>query len=93
MRGRKVASIGIAVRRWVAWHGFSLNVGRDLGGFASITPCGICGVEMTSIAHEGGPDDVAQVIPVVLGRFVALFGYDAWDLVTPEAQADRRAAP
>ena len=88
-----LAAFGIAVRRWVAWHGFSLNVGRDLGGFASITPCGICGVEMTSIAHEGGPDDVAQVIPVVLGRFVALFGYDAWDLVTPEAQADRRAAP
>ena len=93
VRRRKVASIGIAVRRWVAWHGFSLNVGPDLGGFASITPCGIRGIEMTSIAHEGGPDDVAQVIPVVLGRFVALFGYDAWDLVTPEAQADRRAAP
>ena len=93
VRGRKVASIGIAVRRWVAWHGFSINVGRDLGGFASITPCGIRGVEMTSVAREGGPDDVARVIPVVLGRFVALLGYGAWRLVTLDAQAAPPAVP
>src|SRR5437867_1263489 len=92
VRGRKVASIGIAVRRWVAWHGFSLNVGRDLGGFASITPCGIGGVEMTSLAREGGPDEVAQVIPVVLGRFLALLGYGAWRLVTAAPQADSPVA-
>jgi len=75
VRGRKIASIGIAVRRWVAWHGFALNVGRDLEGFASITPCGIHDVEMTSVAREGGPDDVARVIPVVLSRFVEIFCY------------------
>jgi lipoyl(octanoyl) transferase len=79
VRGRKIASIGVAVRRWVTWHGFALNVGHDLGGFARITPCGLTGVEMTSIAREGGPETIAPVIPVILGRFVACFGYSGWE--------------
>jgi len=75
---RKIASIGIALRRWVAWHGFALNVADDLRGFAPITPCGISGVEMTSVAREGGPSDVDAVVPVVLRRFVSAFGYAGW---------------
>jgi lipoyl(octanoyl) transferase len=73
---RKIASIGVALRRWVSWHGFALNVGPDLGGFDAITPCGIAGVRMTSVAREGGPADVADVVPAVVAAFVAGFGYD-----------------
>ncbi len=76
--GRKIASIGVAIRRWVTWHGFALNVAPDLTGFAPITPCGIAGVEMTSVAREGGSSDVCAVGPVVLARFVAAFGYEGW---------------
>jgi lipoyl(octanoyl) transferase len=76
---RKIASIGIALRRWVTWHGFALNVGQDLAGFASITPCGIMGVEMTSVAREGGTADLGAVMPRVLARFVATFGYGGWE--------------
>lgn len=72
---RKIASIGVALRRWITWHGFALNVGHDLGGFAAITPCGITGVEMTSVAREGGPARLEAVLPVVLARFVSIFGY------------------
>ena len=93
VRGRKVASIGIAVRRWVAWHGFALNVGRDLDGFASITPCGIRDVEMTSIAHEGGPDDVTRVIPVVLARFVDIFRYEGLRPLTVASDAAPATVP
>ena len=50
--GRKVASIGIHVKQWVTLHGFALNVTNDLRGFDSIVPCGIQGVEMTSVARE-----------------------------------------
>ena len=75
---RKIASIGVAIRRWVTWHGFALNVGSDLSGFAAITPCGIAGVRMTSIACEGGPGEIAAVVPVVLGRFVSALGYGSW---------------
>jgi len=75
---RKIASIGIALRRWVAWHGFALNVADDLSGFDPIAPCGLSGIEMTSVAGEGGPGDVRQVLPAVLARFVFAFGYAGW---------------
>jgi lipoyl(octanoyl) transferase len=78
---RKIASIGVAIRRWVTWHGFALNVGADLRGFAAITPCGIDGVTMTSVAREGGPSDVEGVADIVLARFVRHFGYDAWSAI------------
>ncbi len=51
---RKIASIGIAVRRWVTLHGFALNVSTALERFAAINPCGLDATVMTSIAHETG---------------------------------------
>ncbi len=49
---RKIASIGVHVKRWVTLHGFALNVTTDLGLFDAIVPCGIQGVTMTSVARE-----------------------------------------
>ena len=49
---RKIASIGVGVKKWITMHGFALNVANDLTGFDSITPCGIAGVEMTSLSRE-----------------------------------------
>lgn len=49
---RKIASIGIHVKQWVTFHGFALNVTNDLHGFDLIVPCGIQGVEMTSVERE-----------------------------------------
>jgi lipoate-protein ligase B len=54
--GRKIASIGIAVRRWVAFHGFGLNVATDLAAFAGLDPCGLDAAVMTSLSHELGRD-------------------------------------
>lgn len=51
---RKIASIGVGVRHWIAMHGFALNVSGDLGAFDEITPCGIANVAMTSIEKETG---------------------------------------
>jgi lipoyl(octanoyl) transferase len=51
---RKIASIGVGVRRWITMHGFGLNVGSDLSGYEAITPCGITGVTMTSLSREIG---------------------------------------
>ncbi|HKW40270.1 MAG TPA: lipoyl(octanoyl) transferase LipB [Gemmatimonadales bacterium] len=53
-RGRKIASIGVHVKQWVTWHGFALNVTTDLSQFERIVPCGIPGVEMTSVEREQG---------------------------------------
>jgi lipoyl(octanoyl) transferase len=52
VQNRKIASIGIGVRRWISMHGFALNVSSDLTGFLSITPCGLTGVRMTSLSLE-----------------------------------------
>jgi lipoate-protein ligase B len=46
---RKIASLGIAVRRWVSYHGLALNVEPDLSQFDLIHPCGLRGVRMTSL--------------------------------------------
>jgi lipoyl(octanoyl) transferase len=53
---RKVAAIGVAVRRWVAYHGFALNVQPDLAHFRGIVPCGISATEgtVTSLQAELG---------------------------------------
>jgi lipoyl(octanoyl) transferase len=54
---RKLASLGVGVRKWVSMHGFAINITREsTEAFAHITPCGLTGVEMTSLAHESGRD-------------------------------------
>ena len=47
---RKLASIGVGIRRWVTTHGFALNVSCDLARFDAIVPCGLEGVEMVSLS-------------------------------------------
>lgn len=50
---RKMASIGVGVRRWISMHGFAINISRQsLASFQSITPCGIQDVIMTSLESE-----------------------------------------
>ena len=51
---RKIASIGVHARDWVTWHGFALNVTTELSYFDLIIPCGISGVDMTSMSRELG---------------------------------------
>jgi lipoyl(octanoyl) transferase len=51
---RKIASIGVGVRHWIAMHGFALNVSGDLSPFNQIVPCGINNVAMTSMEKETG---------------------------------------
>lgn len=49
---RKLASIGVHARQWVTWHGFALNVTTDLSYFDLMVPCGLPGVDMTSVERE-----------------------------------------
>lgn len=52
VENRKIASLGVGVRKWISFHGLALNVCGDLSPFQNITPCGLSGVEMTSIEKE-----------------------------------------
>lgn len=52
---RKLASLGVGVRKWISMHGFAINIlASSTAAFSSITPCGLAGVEMTSLEHESG---------------------------------------
>jgi lipoyl(octanoyl) transferase len=59
---RKIASIGVGVRKWVTMHGFALNVASDLSGFRSIIPCGLQDVRMTSISAESGNEVPLEMV-------------------------------
>ncbi len=67
IQDRKIASIGVGVRKWVTMHGFALNVASDLRGFQNITPCGLSGVRMTSISSELGTE---VSLPTVLENLI-----------------------
>ncbi|MBL8859342.1 MAG: lipoyl(octanoyl) transferase LipB [Planctomycetes bacterium] len=72
----KVCSLGVAVRRWVTWHGFALNVTTDLEAFQSFQPCGLDPRVMTRLAdHVTGGVDTATVESRIVKHFAELFGY------------------
>jgi lipoyl(octanoyl) transferase len=72
---KKIASLGVGVRRWISMHGFALNVCGPLEGFDHITPCGIAGVEMTSLEREGAAgvsvESVAEKVAVSFAGFLS----------------------
>lgn len=73
---RKVASLGISVRRWVTFHGFALNVTTDLGGFGVIRPCGEEPEVMTSMqALLRRPVAMDSVRSVVVAELARAFGF------------------
>ena len=73
---QKIASIGIGVRHWVTSHGFALNVATDLARFADIIPCGITGVQITSMTRIlERPVTVDTMKPLVAEDFARYFGY------------------
>ena len=72
---RKLASIGVAVKRWVTLHGFALNVSTDLSRFSAINPCGLDAAVMASMAGElGHPVAIDEVKRAVRDTFVEVFG-------------------
>ncbi|MCK4283181.1 MAG: lipoyl(octanoyl) transferase LipB [Candidatus Brocadiae bacterium] len=71
---RKIASIGIAVRRWVSYHGVAFNVATDLSQFDLIVPCGLPGMTVTSLARElGTAPDLEEVAERAAGLFAEEF--------------------
>ena len=67
---RKLAAIGVAVKRWVTQHGFALNLDPDLTHFAGIVPCGLTDTSVTSIRRElGATPDPAEVKKLLATAF------------------------
>jgi lipoyl(octanoyl) transferase len=70
----KIAAIGIRVRRWVTFHGISLNVDPDLDHYSGIVPCGIAGYGITSLADLGLPVSMPEVDAALRAEFERAFG-------------------
>jgi lipoate-protein ligase B len=70
----KLASIGVAVRKWVTLHGLALNVSTNLARFGAIHPCGFDASVMTSMERElGQPVDFAAVKAALIKHTAAVF--------------------
>jgi lipoyl(octanoyl) transferase len=73
-REDKIAAIGVKVRKWVSFHGISLNVEPDLAHFDGIVPCGIVEHGVTSLVDLGRPVSMAEADAALKASFQTVFG-------------------
>ena len=76
-REEKIASIGIKLRRWVSFHGISINVEPDLSHFDGIVPCGLSAHGVTSLVDLGLPVTMEDVDLALQDSFARAFAADA----------------
>ena len=76
---RKLASVGLRIRRGCSYHGLALNVAMDLAPFRRINPCGYAGLEMTQVSELGGPSDLGVVADTLAPRLLAALGFGTPD--------------
>ncbi|MBV1903481.1 MAG: lipoate-protein ligase B, partial [Marinosulfonomonas sp.] len=72
----KIAAIGVRLRKWVSFHGLSINVEPDLNHYDGIIPCGIAGHGVTSLVDLGLPVTMADVDLALRRTFDTVFGTD-----------------
>ena len=72
---RKVASLGLRIRKGCSFHGLALNVDMDLAPFQRINPCGYAGLEMVQCKALGGPQTVKEAGDKLIQTFSQVMGY------------------
>ena len=72
----KIAAIGVRIRRWVSYHGISINVEPDLSHYDGIVPCGISAYGVTSLVDLGLPVTMADVDVALKNSFAHVFEDD-----------------
>ena len=92
-RPRKIAAIGVRVRRGRTLHGFALNVDPDLSWFGRIVPCGIREHPVTSLIAEGVVVTMPEVVDAVATRAAQRWGTGGWDRADVAAPSGRRRRP
>lgn len=73
--GRKIASLGLKIRRGCSYHGLAFNIAMDLEPFTRINPCGFAGLEVTQVSELGGPADIDTVARALQPHLVRRLGY------------------
>ena len=72
---KKIASLGLKIRKGCSFHGLALNVDMDLSPFLHINPCGYAGLEMTQCKNEGIKLSVNELAPLLIEKLNAQLGY------------------
>lgn len=73
---RKIAALGLRVKRGCCYHGLALNVAMGLEPFRRINPCGHAGMEVTQLADLGGPADILSVGAALAQQLATTLGYN-----------------
>ena len=81
---RKIASLGLRVRKACSYHGLALNVAMDLEPFGRINPCGFQGLQMTQVSELGGPADLDRVAADLEPQLLANLGLTGERIVLSE---------
>ena len=68
----KIAAIGIRVRKWIAYHGFAINVSNDLSKYKNIVPCGVKDKGITSL-KEIGVNNLDKIEEIIAKKFLGIF--------------------
>ena len=68
----KIAAIGIRVKKWIAYHGFAINISNDLSKYKNIVPCGIKDKEVTSL-KDMGISDFNKIEEIIAKKFLSTF--------------------
>ena len=68
----KIAAIGIRVRKWIAYHGFAINVSNDLSKYKNIVPCGVKDKGITSL-KEIGVNNFDKIEEIIAKKFLGIF--------------------
>lgn len=75
--GRKIAALGLRIRRGCSYHGLSLNVDMDMAPFQRINPCGYAGLEVTQMRELGVHEEISTVASKLVNHLGRQFSYDA----------------
>jgi lipoyl(octanoyl) transferase len=74
--GKKLAALGLRIRKGCSYHGLSLNVDMDLGPFLNINPCGFKGLEVVDMKRLGIDRPMTEIMEKLTGILIRQIGYD-----------------
>ena len=88
---KKIASVGLRIRRGASFHGMALNVDVDLEPFSRINPCGYANLELTDLKRVGAGADLDEVSERLLPHLTRHLGIDPEDVTTSARPGSRHA--
>ncbi|OXX72393.1 lipoyl(octanoyl) transferase LipB [Vibrio sp. V03_P4A6T147] len=82
VKGKKICSLGLRIRKGCSFHGLALNVNMDLSPFLRINPCGYQGLEMAQVSELGGPTELQTVEKQLIIELVNILAYEQVEFST-----------